>query len=297
MHNGKRLTSNSASVDFRVLLSRFSNSFCWGCIKLCILPLQKKWKSGQNNPKKRRSLGLWSVSRQIGFFLWILFFWTSLAAETDSLREIPELGSIPVYYEGRIRPLESCASSWMHSVYNRNHLLPEHRQFFLSPISNPLEFLWSLHSPNAEKFPLFWIGEKELKETLQLTAAADRFCYEELRHVFENVLEFNLKVIEQMILASFFKVSQGVSFYPGQKLHLRVNNAEIECLFFENEIVVTSAPAAIPWNFLCSLCRSCPYAIELKDPLAFTWLCFISVISNGRIPLSSHWEPLLEWFC
>ena len=80
---------------------------------------------------------------------------------------------------------------------------------------------------------------------------------------FENVLQFNLKVIEQMILASFFKFSQGLSLYPGQKLQFRVVNAEIECLFYEHKIVVTSAPALVPWNLLRI---SSPYPIELKDP-------------------------------
>ncbi len=66
-----------------------------------------------------------------------------------------------------------------------------------------------------------------------------------------------------MILASFFKFSQGLSLYPGQKLQFRVVNAEIECLFYEHKIVVTSAPALVPWNLLR---LSSPYPIELKDP-------------------------------
>lgn len=174
-----------------------------------------------------------------------------------------DFGSLPVYYEGRIRPLDACAQSWMQTVYNRNRPLPEHRAFFPVPVTTPLEFLWALRSPDAGKFPLFWIGEREIKELLHLKSSEERFCYEELRHVFENVLQFNLKVIEQMILASFFKFSQGLSLYPGQKLQLRVVNAEIECLFYEHKIVVTSAPALIPWNMLRI---SSPYPIELKDP-------------------------------
>ncbi len=77
-----------------------------------------------------------------------------------------DFGSLPVYYEGRIRPLDACAKSWMQTVYNRNHLLPEHRPFFPDPIATPLEFLGSLRSPDAGKFPLFWIGEKEVKDLL-----------------------------------------------------------------------------------------------------------------------------------
>src|SRR5689334_1141625 len=61
----KRPTTNPASVVFWVLLSRFSNSFCGDSINLRILPPQKESKSGQNNPKKRRSLGLWSVSKDV----------------------------------------------------------------------------------------------------------------------------------------------------------------------------------------------------------------------------------------
>ncbi len=174
-----------------------------------------------------------------------------------------DFGSLPVYYEGRVRPLDACAQSWMQEVYNRNRLLPEHRTFFSFPVATPLEFLWALRSSEAGKFPLFWIGEKKVKEVLHLKNSEERFCYEELRHVFENVLQFNLKIIEQMILSSFFKFSQGISLYPGQKLQLRVVDAEIECLFFEHKIVVTSAPALIPWNVL-RLCS--PYPIELKDP-------------------------------
>jgi hypothetical protein len=174
-----------------------------------------------------------------------------------------DFGSLPVYYEGRVRPLDACAQSWMQEIYNRNRLLPEHRTFFSVPVATPLEFLWALRSSEAGTFPLFWIGEKKVKEVLHLKNSEERFCYEELRHVFENVLQFNLKVIEQMILSSFVKFSQGISLYPGQKLQLRVVGAEIECLFFEHKIVVTSAPALIPWNILR---LSFPYPIELKDP-------------------------------
>ena len=210
------------------------------------------------------------------FFLILFFFFPFLLNCQE--REVPsELGFLPVYYEGRICPLDACASSWMQTVYHRDRLLPEHRQFFRFPIATPLDFLWSLHSQDIGRFPLFWIGEKEIKEVLQLDVSVDRFCYEDLRHVIENVLAFNLKVIEQMILSSFFKLSQGVSIYPGQTLHLRVIDAEIECLFSEHEILVTAAPALIPWNFLRSHCRSSPYVIELKDP--------------GTIP---HWIKSLQ---
>ena len=42
----KSLPAKLVSVDFSVLLSRFSNSFCGGCINLRILPPQKESKTG-----------------------------------------------------------------------------------------------------------------------------------------------------------------------------------------------------------------------------------------------------------
>ena len=76
------------------------------------------------------------------FFFMMAFLVVLEALESD-------FGSLPVYYEGRIRPLDACAESWMQTVYNRNHLLAEHRPFFPDPVATPLEFLWSLRSPGA----------------------------------------------------------------------------------------------------------------------------------------------------
>src|SRR5579863_3706668 len=59
----KRVSANSASVAFWILLSRLFDSFCGGCIKLRILPPQKESKIGQNNLKKRRSLDSQTLSK------------------------------------------------------------------------------------------------------------------------------------------------------------------------------------------------------------------------------------------
>ena len=52
----KRELQNSGSVDFRVLLSRFSVFFQGVISTLRILPPEKKRKIGQNNPENRRTL-------------------------------------------------------------------------------------------------------------------------------------------------------------------------------------------------------------------------------------------------
>jgi hypothetical protein len=51
-----RELQNSGSVDFRVLLSRFSVFFQGVISTLRILPPEKKRKIGQNNPENRRTL-------------------------------------------------------------------------------------------------------------------------------------------------------------------------------------------------------------------------------------------------
>ena len=51
-----RELQNSGSVDFRVLLSRFFVFFQGVISTLRILPPEKKWKIGQNNPENRRTL-------------------------------------------------------------------------------------------------------------------------------------------------------------------------------------------------------------------------------------------------
>ncbi len=192
-----------------------------------------------------------------------------------------EISNVPVYYGRRIRPFDAFARSWMYSVYNGLEVLSEHRRFFPFPIESPSDFIWSLPSFDAAHVPLFWIGEKELKKVLHLEETKDRFCFEELKHVFENVLSINLKVIEQMILASFFKISKGSSFYPGQKLQLKINNAEFECLCLENKIVITSASNLIPWHYLSSLCQSHPYTIEIRGtkPTA-SWVKSLQTLLN-----------------
>ena len=181
----------------------------------------------------------------------------------------PDLEYIPVFYEGRVRPLESCARLWLKDVYKRETLLAEHRQFLHLSSSSPLEFLWRIpYDPSVQNVPLFWIEEDELKTFLGLRRDSHRFCYVELRHAFEDVLAINLKVIEQLILSTFFKTSQGISLAPGQKLILKIINADIECLFLEKKLVVTSAPPIAPWHFLSALCRASPYTIDLQAPQA-----------------------------
>src|ERR1041385_8106330 len=63
----KRLLTDLVSVDFSVLLSRFSTSFCGGCISLRILPPQKESKRGHNNPKTRRNTNPLTVSKLLSF--------------------------------------------------------------------------------------------------------------------------------------------------------------------------------------------------------------------------------------
>ncbi len=80
----KRLSTILASVDFRVLLSRFSIQIS-GVISTCrILPLKFESKSGQNNPKKRRSLRLWTVSKTCI----LLFLSTFLPQELQAKKKV-----------------------------------------------------------------------------------------------------------------------------------------------------------------------------------------------------------------
>jgi hypothetical protein len=59
----KRLSTNSVSVDFGVLLSRFLIQIR-GVISISrILPPEFESKIGQNNPQKRRNLSSWTVSK------------------------------------------------------------------------------------------------------------------------------------------------------------------------------------------------------------------------------------------
>ncbi len=180
----------------------------------------------------------------------------------------PELGSLPVFYKGRIRPLDSCARLWMNEVYHRETLLPEHKKLLQFSQDAPVDFLRFLQSSSSSAIaalPFFWIEEEEIKSLLELKHDSERFSFEELRYAVEDVLAINLKVIEQMILSSFFKISRGTTLFKGQKLHLKVINADIECLFFDHQLVVTSAPTLIPWHFLSSLCCKRPYTIDLSQ--------------------------------
>src|SRR6267154_3655192 len=131
------------------------------------------------------------------FICIVLFVFTAILTEgreqiLGESKTFAELENVPVFYEGRIRPFDAFARLWMQAVYHRHDLLPEHRQFFPSSINSPVDFLWSLNSFDATKLPMFWLDEKELKKTLLLNESKDRFCFEELRHVFENVLSINL---------------------------------------------------------------------------------------------------------
>jgi len=62
----ERELQNSGSVDFRVLLSRFSVFFQGVISTLRILPPKKKRKIGQNNPENRRTLSFATPSGDLG---------------------------------------------------------------------------------------------------------------------------------------------------------------------------------------------------------------------------------------
>src|SRR5262245_48799656 len=71
-----------------------------------------------------------------------------------------EFDTLPVAYQGRIRPASSYAQLWLHHIHH-THDIPD-----------PLDFLWQLnlkgHDP-FDDFPLFWIRHSELKELFQET--------------------------------------------------------------------------------------------------------------------------------
>lgn len=173
---------------------------------------------------------------------------------------------MPVVYKNEIRPLETSARLWFQEVYHQDVLIPEHRLLLNLSKGSALEFFWKMHlfeDEHLRSLPLFWIGDEELKQILGFNPTVKRFTFADLKEVFEDTLQSNLKVVEHLILDAFIKIAGNTTLTPGEKVLLRIVNADIQCEFVEKKLLVTHAPSIVPWHYLSALCFSSSYAIRL----------------------------------
>lgn len=207
------------------------------------------------------------MRRFLHIFVFLLLISKLVCEESALSFSDAQLKLLPVQYNGKIGPLEAGAQWWLSEVYHHKMLLSEHRKLLPTVTSTALEFLWALpYFPSvAVSFPLFWIEEASLKSLLGLEGTSQRFSFQDLAQGFEKMVNINLQVIEQMIASAFFKMSKSSLIMPGQKLTLKIINDDIECLVSDQQLLVTSAPARVPWHFLSTICLTQPYPIAILE--------------------------------
>lgn len=96
--------------------------------------------------------------------------------------------SLPVLSQGRIRPLQADADSWLFETYHSSSIRKEHKDLLPFPTANSKEILWSLtvlgHEP-WDDFPLFyvkgnWYSYRQLKVKMPESIHQKLTVYEQL---------------------------------------------------------------------------------------------------------------------
>jgi hypothetical protein len=236
--------------------------------KLLISNIENNFKFGRAKTSIYRQFSHCPNSKLFSIFgiILILLFLSNLSHANSLEQECPEQWALlPVVDHHRIRPLEASMRSWLKEVYHQEAFLDEHRMLLNLGQGSAREFFWNipmLEEQTLQQLPLFWIDDS-LKNFLELDTQVNRFSLLDLKEIFEDSPQSNLKIVEQLILDAFFKISGQGPLIPGKKILLHIINAEIECLLAEKKILVTHAPSLVPWHYLSALCLSSSYAIGL----------------------------------
>lgn len=108
-------------------------------------------------------------------FFQILLFFFLFCSSLES--------TVPVSYQGRIRPADAYAKLWLYDIYHRDSLRKEDLTSFQTDSVSALDFLWQLtiigNKPYLDS-PLFWVHSLEIKQLAHLELTRNRFSFNEL---------------------------------------------------------------------------------------------------------------------
>lgn len=187
-------------------------------------------------------------------FLLVLTSFCLDAAEkkTALFQEFSEK-NLPVAFKGRFRHIDPYAKLWLYDIYHSQQISPKHRKS-LEIQSSPSEVLWSMlllgHEP-WDDIPLFWVGDSELKKTLQLDPLKDHFSYRQLYQAIYLDEHTNLQLMQPLLTYHYLKKYRDPSNRArAEKQELTQLSSGLWLQFQGNDLIVGAAPKNSPWNFL-----------------------------------------------
>jgi ABC-type transport system involved in cytochrome c biogenesis permease subunit len=166
-----------------------------------------------------------------------------------SVLQADELNNIPVSFQGRFLPAEEFAKQWLYDVYHHSSIKNKDLGAFNLPSNSALDFIVQLHFFGHRKFdesPLFWIRQSKLKEWLGLPTREDRFSYNDLKQINENV-----PLLQKIVIYHFVKAYQDPSNYSGRKrLELTQLSPGLWLEAMNNTLKVIEISQTSPWQAL-----------------------------------------------
>nr|MBA3817209.1 cytochrome c biogenesis protein CcsA [Parachlamydiaceae bacterium] len=161
---------------------------------------------------------------------------------------------LPVAFQGRFRSLEPAARLWLHDFYHLQQLKRDDLQLFQATNNSALELTWKAHLLGhafMDHAPLFWIHYAEVKKSLNLDLSNSRFSYKELTHALYEDNKSNLNLMRILLPYEYIKSYQSpTNRSRSNKQELRALTAGLWLSLQEGVLMVTTAPATPPWNFL-----------------------------------------------
>lgn len=118
------------------------------------------------------------MSRYLITFLWSMF--TILSCHSHAASPFESTKNLPNLYQGRFRSLDSTAQMWLYDLSHK-------RKMDDTPA---LDVLWDIHLRGASDWnetPLFWIHYAKTKSLLGLDTRRERFSFQELTKVIQQL--------------------------------------------------------------------------------------------------------------
>ncbi len=161
-------------------------------------------------------------------------------------------GTFPLAYNGRFRPFEAYTRLRLAELYSDQSIKPADQALFQT--GSQEEWVWNFHFNGHSAYdqaPLFFIHSADLKKALGLDTKKNRFSYAELNEALAVNRESNLRLMQALIPAYYWKAYNDPS-NKGRKTTLSLPALSSELwLSLEGEMLeVISTPKNAPWHHL-----------------------------------------------
>ncbi len=168
-----------------------------------------------------------AIHRAISLLFILLVLSGFYLAFVNTSNELPSsFSELPVFYKGRYCPLETMAREWLFQKYKRQSFLDKHRAHGKLSTNSAVEFFWKIHMTGYEPwthFPLFYIEDLSLKQTLKLDLEKSHFSFLELKKYFQSQTFYRtLESLDQLSMKSFLNLHseiRGFEAFEPLRLH------------------------------------------------------------------------------